>query len=48
MDEGYDAMNVRRILDLAAGRPLPALPPEAFETRSAKGRATTPAEVDPA
>ena len=44
MDEGYDAINIRRILDIAAGRPLPALPPEAFETRSARGR-SAPAEA---
>ncbi len=34
MDEGYDAVNVRRALDLAAGRPLEPLPPEAFHVRS--------------
>ena len=44
MDEGYDAINIRRILDIAAGRPLPALPPAAFETRSARGR-SAPAET---
>ena len=44
MDEGYDAINIRRILDIAAGRPLPALPPAAFETRSARGR-SAPAEA---
>jgi deoxyribonuclease-4 len=33
MDEGYDAINMARALDLAAGRPLPDLPPEAFELR---------------
>ena len=38
MDEGYDAVNIDRARDLAAGRPLADLPPEAFETRSAKGR----------
>jgi deoxyribonuclease-4 len=43
MDEGYDAVNIRRVLDLASGNPLPTLPPEAFETRSAKGR-SAPAE----
>ena len=45
MDEGYDGINVDRARDLAAGRPLAALPPEAFETRSAKGR-SAPAEAD--
>jgi hypothetical protein len=34
MDEGYDAVNVQRALDLAAGRPLEPLPPEAFRVRS--------------
>jgi deoxyribonuclease IV len=34
MDEGYDAVNVRRAFDLAAGRPLAPLPPEAFNLRS--------------
>ena len=34
MDEGYDAVNVRRALDLAAGRPLEPLAPEAFNLRS--------------
>jgi len=43
MDDGYDAINIRRILDVAAGRPLPALPPAAFATRSGKGR-SAPAE----
>ena len=44
MDEGYDGINVDRARDLAAGRPLAALPPEAFETRSAKGR-SAPADA---
>ncbi len=44
MDDGYDAINIRRILDIAAGRPLPALPPAAFKTRSARGR-SAPAEA---
>ena len=34
MDEGYDAVNVQRALDLAAGRALEPLPPEAFHVRS--------------
>ena len=42
--EGYDVVNLDRARDLAAGRPLAALPPEAFETPSAKGR-SAPAET---
>jgi deoxyribonuclease IV len=38
MEEGYDAVNVARALDLAAGRPLEPLPPEAFELRRGSGR----------
>ena len=38
MDEGYDGVNLDRVRDLAAGRPLAPLPPAAFQTRSAKGR----------
>lgn len=30
MDEGYDAINLRRAWDIAAGRPLETLPPEAM------------------
>ena len=37
MDEGYDAINLDRARDLAAGRPLAALPPEAFETAQRQG-----------
>ena len=37
MDEGYDAINMARARDLAAGRPLADLPPEAFETREREG-----------
>jgi deoxyribonuclease IV len=33
MDEGYDAVNMARARDLAAGRPLDPLPPEAFDLR---------------
>ena len=43
MDDGWDEVNLRRVLDIAAGRPLADLPPEAFETRSARGR-SGPAE----
>ena len=42
MDEGYDIVNMDRARDLVAGRPLPTLPPAAFETRSAKGRSAPP------
>jgi deoxyribonuclease-4 len=45
MEEGYDAVNVARVVDLAEGRPLPDLPPAAFHTRSARGR-SAPAEDD--
>ena len=45
MDEGYDAVNMARVRDIAAGRRLEALPPAAFQTRSAKGR-SAPAEDD--
>jgi deoxyribonuclease-4 len=41
MDEGYDAVNVARARDLAAGRPLALLPPEALHLRGARAR--TPA-----
>jgi deoxyribonuclease-4 len=43
MDEGYDAVNLRRVQDIAAGRPLADLPPEAFHLRSSRGR-SAPAE----
>ena len=45
MDDGYDAVNIARVKDLAHGRPLVALPPAAFHTRSAKGR-SAPADDD--
>ncbi len=45
MDEGYDAINIRRARELAAGRPLEPLPPEAFTIRSSRGR-SAPAEHD--
>ncbi len=45
MDDGYDAVNIARVQDLAHGRPLAALPPAAFHTRSAKGR-SAPADDD--
>ena len=48
MDEGYDLVNMDRARDLVAGRPLPTLPPAAFETRSAKGRSAPPETDDDA
>lgn len=45
MDDGYDALNIARVLDLANGRPLADLPPAAFHTRSSRGR-SAPAEDD--
>jgi deoxyribonuclease-4 len=48
MDEGYDLVNMGRARDLVAGRPLPTLPPEAFETLSAKGRSAPPEPGDAA
>jgi deoxyribonuclease-4 len=47
MDEGYDEVNVARVHDLLAGRPLPPLPPGAFEVRGARSRASGPAEAAP-
>jgi deoxyribonuclease-4 len=47
MDDGYDAVNLARVLDLAHGRPLADLPGAAFHTRSAKGR-SAPADDAPA
>ena len=45
MDEGYDLINLRRARDLAAGRPLEALPPGAMHVRGSKSRtAPGPAE----
>ncbi len=46
MDEGYDAVNVARVRDLAAGRPLAQLPPEAFTVRGSRARAVGPAPAD--
>ena len=42
MEEGWDAVNLARARALAAGEPLDPLPPEAFHTRSARGRAAPP------
>jgi hypothetical protein len=50
MDDGYDAVNVARALDLAAGRPLDALPPEAFQLsrdRTRVGPAPDEAPAEP-
>ena len=44
MDEGYDAINVARVHDLVAGRPLATLPPEAFTIRGSRSRRAAPAE----
>ena len=44
MEDGYDAVNVGRALDLAAGRSLAPLPPEAFELRRDSSR-VAPAEA---
>ena len=45
MDDGYDALNIARVKDLAAGRPLEPLPPEAFRIKSSRGR-SAPADHD--
>jgi deoxyribonuclease-4 len=42
MDEGYDAVNVARAYDLAAGRPLADLPPEALIMRGSRARTGPP------
>jgi Xylose isomerase-like TIM barrel len=44
MDERYDAINTARAYDLAAGRPLATLPPEAMSVRGSRAR-TGPVEV---
>ena len=44
MDVGYDAVNVARALDLAAGRPLADLPPEAFELRRDRSKVAPSAD----
>ena len=38
MDEGYDAVNAARAHDLAEGRPLASLPPEAMELPGSRAR----------
>jgi deoxyribonuclease IV len=47
MDEGYDAVNMRRAHDLAAGRPLVPLPAEAMAARGSRSR-TGPGHDDEA
>ena len=42
MDEGYDAVNIARAFDIAAGRPLAALPPEAMEMGGSRSRTAAP------
>ena len=44
MDDGYDAINVARAYDIAAGRPLADLPPGAGELTSDRSRTGPPAE----
>jgi len=44
MDAGYDAVNIQRARTLWAGKPLPTLPPEAFELpSSSRGRMSSTA-----
>ena len=45
MDEGYDAINLERARDIAAGRALPVLPPEAFALRRPRAH-SGPADED--
>jgi len=45
MDEGYDEVNLRRAHDIAAGRPLATLPPEALEVRSSRARSAPADDV---
>jgi len=46
MEDGYDAINVARALDLAAGGSLAPLPPEAFELRRDSSRVAPAEAVD--
>jgi len=48
MDVGYDEVNLRRARDLAAGRPLDPLPPEALALRGRRTRTAHPAAADEA
>jgi deoxyribonuclease-4 len=45
MDDGYDAVNLARARDIAAGRPLADLPPEALELGSSRARSGPPEET---
>ena len=47
MDDGYDAINVRRAHDLAAGRPLEPLPPGAFNLRGSRSRGAPERAAEP-
>ena len=47
MDEGYDAINVRRARDLAAGRPLEPLPAGAFSLRGSRSRGAPERAAEP-
>ena len=42
MDAGYDEINLNRARDLAAGRPLAPLPPEALMLRRSRSRGAHP------
>ncbi len=45
MDDGYDAINMARALDLAAGRPLADLPAEALSIGGSRARTGPPSEA---
>ena len=45
MDEGYDALNAARVRDLAEGRPLAELPPEAATIGRSRSRTHPPSDV---
>ncbi len=42
MEEGYDAINLRRAVAIARGEPLDELPAEAFSLRGSRSKAATP------
>ena len=46
MEAGFDEVNIRRALDVAAGRRLADLPGEAFEARASRGRSAPPETED--
>ena len=48
MEDGYDAVNLARAIDLAAGRSLAPLPPEAFELRRDSSRVAPAEAIDEA